>query len=376
MMTERERYLATLLFQQPDRIPFSPGGGRESTLKAWRTQGLPEDVGDCRRYAAELLGIELPPPVEHVSVGVNFRMMPEFEEKVIEDLGETWVVQDWKGNVCEISKDYGTRHLRDAIDFVTRKWIRCPVASRADWDEMQKRYVVDTPGRVPDDLGDRGRRLGDRTTPSGLVFNGPFWQLREWLGFEGLCMLFLDDPGLAQEMVDFWERFVAQLLERIFEHHVPDYVLICEDMAYKEKPMIGPDMCREFLLKCWRAWGDLSRQAGVPIYEVDSDGHAGQLIPVWMEAGINCNSPLEVAAGNDLPAYREQYGTQMAYRGGIDKRAMAKGGRVLRDEMDRLRPAIDAGGYIPGCDHGIPPDVSWPNFVETCRLIAEATGWL
>ncbi len=26
-----------------------------------------------------------------------------------------------------------------------------------------------------------------------LGINGPFWQLREWLGFEGLCMLFYDD---------------------------------------------------------------------------------------------------------------------------------------------------------------------------------------
>ncbi len=376
MMTERERYLATLLFDKPDRIPFSPGGGRKSTLAAWRQQGLPEDVRDYRRYAAELLGIALPPSVEHVSMGVDFRMIPQFEEKVVEDLGATWIVQDWKGNVCEISKEYDVSYLREAIDFVTRRWVRCPVETGADWEAMKTRYIVDTPGRFPDDLADRGRRLRDRTYPSGLVFNGPFWQLREWLGFEGLCMLFLDDPALAQDMVDFWEQFVVQLLERIFEHHVPDYVLICEDMAYKEKPMIGPDMCRQFLLACWRRWGDLSRQAGVPIYEVDSDGHAGQLIPVWIEAGLNCNSPQEVAAGNDLPAYRRAFGTRMAYRGGVDKRAMAKGGQVLRDEIDRLRPAIDAGGYIPGCDHGIPADVSWPNFVEHCRLLAEATGWL
>lgn len=375
-MNERERYLATLLFQTPDRVPFAPGGGRRSTRRAWHKQGLPEGVSDYVRYAAELIGIELPPAVEHRSIGVNFRMMPEFEEKVVEDLGDTWIVQDWKGNVCEISKEFDTSYLRDAIDFVTRRWIRCPVENRDDWEAMKKRYVVETPGRFPDDLVERGRALRGRTYPSGIVFHGPFWQLREWLGFEGLCMLFLDDPDLTREMVDFWEDFVARLLERIFDHYVPDYILICEDMAFKEKPMIGPDMCREFLLGCWGRWGEMAKQAGVPIYEVDSDGHAGQLIPVWMKAGINCNSPQEVAAGNDLPAYRKQFGTRMAYRGGVDKRAMAKGGAVLEAEIDRLRPTIDAGGYIPGCDHGIPPDVSWPNFVEYCRLLAEATGWL
>jgi len=34
-MTPRERYLKTILFDKPDKIPFSPGGPRESTLKAW-----------------------------------------------------------------------------------------------------------------------------------------------------------------------------------------------------------------------------------------------------------------------------------------------------------------------------------------------------
>jgi uroporphyrinogen decarboxylase len=109
---------------------------------------------------------------------------------------------------------------------------------------------------------------------------------------------------------------------------------------------------------------------------VDSDGHVGQLIPVWIESGFIVNSPQEVAAGNDLPAYHRQYGRQMAYRGGVDKRAMAAGGAAIRAEIARLQPIIAAGGYLPGCDHAVPPDVSWPNFVEYARLLAEATGWL
>jgi uroporphyrinogen decarboxylase len=108
---------------------------------------------------------------------------------------------------------------------------------------------------------------------------------------------------------------------------------------------------------------------------VDSDGYVGDLIPIWIESGFDGNTPMEVAAGNDLPAFRRQYGTKMVYRGGVDKRAMAKGGKVLRAEIDRLAPAIRSGGVIPSCDHGIPADVSWPNFVEYCRLLAEVTGW-
>ena len=66
----------------------------------------------------------------------------------------------------------------------------------------------------------------------------------------------------------------------------------------------------------------------------------------------------------------------MAYRGGVDKRAIAKGGKVIEEEIRRIEPVIRSGGYIPGCDHGVPPDVSWPNFVHYTGLLAKVTGWL
>lgn len=40
-MNGRERFLETLRYGRPDRIPLTPGGGRESTLKRWREEGLP-----------------------------------------------------------------------------------------------------------------------------------------------------------------------------------------------------------------------------------------------------------------------------------------------------------------------------------------------
>jgi uroporphyrinogen decarboxylase len=86
---------------------------------------------------------------------------------------------------------------------------------------------------------------------------------------------------------------------------------------------------------------------------------------------------MEVAAGNDIVAYRRQFGTRMAYVGGIDKRALAAGGETMRAEVLRVAPPLlKGGGFIPSCDHGVPPDISWPNFVAYTRLLAELTGWL
>jgi uroporphyrinogen decarboxylase len=147
-------------------------------------------------------------------------------------------------------------------------------------------------------------------------------------------------------------------------------------MAYKAKAMISPAMTRRWCMPCWNDWVGKSSRAGVPLFGVDSDGYIGELIPLWIESGVNVCDPMEVAAHNDLNEYRRLHGDKMAYQGGVDKRCMAKGGQTIRDEMKRLEPVIRSGGYIPSCDHGVPSDVSWPNFVEYGRLLAEATGWL
>ncbi|HEY3291619.1 MAG TPA: hypothetical protein VGK87_15920, partial [Anaerolineae bacterium] len=116
--------------------------------------------------------------------------------------------------------------------------------------------------------------------------------------------------------------------------------------------------------------------AGVPIYGMDSDGYIGQLIPIWLDAGINMCDPIEVAAGNDINVFRRQFGRHISYRGGVDKRQMAAGGQALVDEINRIAPVIADGGYIPSCDHGVPSDVSWNHFVACTGLLARHTGWL
>jgi len=370
-MNERERFLATLTFGTPDRVPLEPGWPRRSTRDAWHVQGLPGAVGPdgILEHAYREAGGTHPWPAGEEWMPVNERMIPQFEEKVLERGERTQIVQDWKGNVCEISNEFSPVYLREAIDFVTRRWIRCPVESRADWGAMKKRYRADDASR----LGPL-TRSADR--PLSLSFSGPFWQMREWLGFERLCTLFIEDPSLAADMTEFWSGHVAGLLERALSIAVPDMVRISEDMAFKGHAMISPAMARTFLLPVWRRWGRIAREAGCPLYCVDSDGLTDELIPVWIEAGINVCEPMEVAAGNDLPALRRRWGRNMAFRGGIDKRAIARSGRAIEDEIARLEPVIRDGGYVPGCDHGVPPDVSWPAFVRYIRLLAGATNWL
>jgi uroporphyrinogen-III decarboxylase len=282
------------------------------------------------------------------------------------------------GAITEISDQFDYTYIRAAKDFVTRKWHKFPVSSRQDWEENMKwRYASDTPGRFPADLAERGARLRERDYVSGIHFNGPFWQLREWLGFENLCLLMAEDPAFAEELAGFWTEFVSQILERVLEHFSPDYAMISEDMAYKMHSMISPAMTRHFLGPSYQRWVPQLKAGGCPLVCVDSDGFIGELIPLWIEYGIHCTAPVEVAAGNDLVAFRQRWGRQMAYTGGLDKRALAAGGATMQAEVMRVvPPLLRQGGYIPGCDHGVPPDISWPNYIAYSRLLAQLTGWL
>jgi len=376
-MNIRERFIAALTFGTPDKYPLEPGGPRESTLKAWREQGLPPD----RYYmdvVLEHLGITPDrPKTPQTHTGLVTKMIPEFEEKVLKHENGHYIVQDWMGAIVEISDTYDVTYLRTARDFVTRKWYKFPVENRDDWEQMKPRYNPDTPGRLPDDFDDRARILKNCDYPVWVYVNGPFWQMREWCGLEPLCMLMLQDPDFVQEMADFWKDYILTLLERLLDKVVVDHVVISEDMAYKEKPMISADMTRRFCKPCWESWATVLKQAGCSVVEVDSDGRVDILLPVMIEAGINCCSPMEVAAGNDIVALRNQHGKAIAFRGGIDKRCMAKGGAILKNEINRVVPPLfKTGGFIPSCDHGVPPDISWQNYIEHTRLLAELSGWL
>lgn len=375
-MNPRQRLLEAYHFGHPDKIPLEPGSPRESTLAAWRQQGLPEGA-HWREVLWDLLNLPPEPKSPIGELQVDFGPLPNFEEIILEHKDGHLVVQDYKGAIVEISDRYDFTYLRQAKDFVTRSWHSFPVQSRQDFEEkMRWRFNPQSPGRFPADFEQRCLLLKDRSTPLSLTLPGPFWQLRDWIGLEPLCLLMIEQPDWIDELVAFWTEFILQMLAPILARVELDFVQVNEDMAYKMHSMISPRMIRRFLMPCWQKWNAALQTGGATVRSVDSDGYIGELIPLWIEAGFENTWPVEVAAGNDIVAFRKQYGRQISFGGGIDKRALAAGGEAMRTELDRVAPLIREGGYVPGCDHGVPPDISWPNFIEYTRYLAELTGWL
>ena len=375
-MTQRERYIKALTFGNPDKVPLMPGHPRRSTLRRWHTEGLPQDA-HALTFVMEKLGITPPPPANDHGFFANFTMNPMFEEKVLSHENGHYIVQDWMGAITEISDEFDVTFIRSAVDFVTRKWHKFPVETRQDWELMRPRFDASDPTRLPENLAEIAPLLKDRDFTLSVNINGPFWQLREWMGMENLCIAFLAEPEFVGEMIDFWSGFVITILKRFLPHVQPDRVQINEDMAYKAHSMISPALTRRFLQPVYEKWAALLKSVNVPVIDMDSDGYVADLIPIWIDSGINVCDPIEVAAYNDIVKFRQTFGTEMAFYGGIDKRAIAAGGQVMRDEVMRVVPPLfKQGGFIPSCDHGVPPDISFDNYVEYTRLLAQLSGWL
>lgn len=92
----------------------------------------------------------------------------------------------------------------------------------------------------------------------------------------------------------------------------------------------------------------LLRDNGVDIILVDSEGDTRELIPLWLESGLNGHYPLEVTAGMDALELRKEYGESLILIGNIDKRALIEGKRAIKEELERKIPfLLSKGGIFP-----------------------------
>ena len=105
------------------------------------------------------------------------------------------------------------------------------------------------------------------------------------------------------------------------------------------------------------------------------DGNIAEPVPLWLDAGVNCMLPFEVGTwGADPIEYRKQYGKDLLMLGGFDKRILASNKEAIEEEVHRLTPLVEEGGYIGFCDHAVPPDVPLENYMFYLRTVREVWG--
>jgi uroporphyrinogen decarboxylase len=193
---------------------------------------------------------------------------------------------------------------------------------------------------------------------------GFYGQLRNWMGFENLSLCFYDDPGLVESMVETWADLCISQIRKLPPDIPIDYMTWWEDMASKNGPFVSPEQFRRFFLPAYKRVMDEARARGCVLSIVDCDGNPEVLVPLWLEAGVNIMFPLEVMAGTDPFKWRHIYGKELLLKGGINKEAIAAGGSHMSRELERIKPLLDQGGYVPHLDHLAPPNISYGCYLD------------
>jgi hypothetical protein len=364
-MNDRERFVATMHYQPRDRSPIWDFGFWDDTLPVWHEQGLPKRIN--RANSDSYFGMDFGLERAAQAVGVSAGLSPSFRRKVLEDLGEHELVQ----------QEDGVRVIRTKILGSIPQPQSHLLEDRESWKKHFKPRLDPTnPARYPKDWDARVRMWKDpnRTIPLVVPGGSLYGWLRNWMGMEKLSLVVYDDPAFFEEMIETVTDCIVGTLTRILETGATfEACGMWEDMAYNAGPLLSPRHFKQFMVPQYRRITDLLHKYGVDVIWVDCDGRIDKLVPHWLEAGVNCMFPLEVGTwGADAIRFRQEYGKDLLIMGGFDKHILALSKTEIEQEVRRLAPLVEEGGYIGFCDHRVPPDVPFENYLfylDTVRTV-------
>jgi hypothetical protein len=357
-VTNRERTNAILHYRQADRVPVVHFGFWNETYLKFEAEGhISREEKDGVKHGfsedetAKALGFDFG---WNASIGVDADLKPAFPHEVVKEFPD------------------GSRHVRNGYGVtVWEKPGKVSIPAEVshtlvDRESFEKEFLPRlqfTPDRVPKLSEETLKRLDSSTNPVGLQCGSLYGKFRDYAGLVGTCYILADDEGLFKEIIDTLASLCYSCTRGLLEQGVrPDFGHFWEDICFKNGPLVNPEVFEKYVGPHYKKITDLLREHGCDIVSLDCDGCVDELIPIWLPNGVNMMFPIEVGTwGSEIGAWRKKYGRELRGVGGMDKRVFAKDYAAVDAEIERLRPLVELGGYIPCPDHRIPPDAKWEN---------------
>lgn len=342
----REEYLDHMTFAANARPLFTEIFGPLVGLKEeWEAEGAtPEELSfSAFRYRCE----------EKARLPLHTGRLGGHEPVVLEDGDEFLVTRDELGRTMKLPKGLATVAL--PLDH--------PVRTMDDWLAIRPWYEFQEARLGRDWQGQAAAHLAaGRVLIAGMP--GGFDEPRQLMGEEGVCVAYYEQPELLHDMLRAMGDTAVRVLEAVAAAGGRiDVLFVHEDMAGKSGPLAGPSQVAEFIAPYYRRVWDAARQCGARLFDQDSDGDMRPVIPAFLEAGVNCMHPMEPAAGMDIVAIRQRYGTRLGFYGGLDKHVLRQSRARIDAELERkVPPLVASGGCVLGLDHRIPNGTPLANY--------------
>ena len=402
-MNSRERVLATINHQEPDRVPIDLGAMGSTGIMAIAYAKLKAhlgiDDGDIRVYDTmqQLAAVEQP-VIDRFKldvVGLGFRpgsytpragswtpwVLPDGTEALIpasfnpvSDGDGGHVVKDAQGNVWSRAPA-GCLYFEPSYH---------PLAEMTSISELEDW----TPTRFSDEALDRlnaNAKLLYENTDYAILggFGGNILEsgqsLRGWTQF----MLDLAaEPEFTHALLDKLTAGHLENLERYLAA-VGDYLQIIQmgdDLGTQNAMQISLEMYWEFIKPRHKAIYQYVRENSDAAVFLHSCGAVAELIPDFIDEGVQILNPIQTSAvGMDAAELKTQYGDQITFWGGAcDTQTVlpnATPEEIREHVFQRMEIFKPGGGFVFNQIHNVQADVPPENVVAMLDAAAEFAGY-
>jgi uroporphyrinogen decarboxylase len=167
------------------------------------------------------------------------------------------------------------------------------------------------------------------------------------MGLDGFSFALKDDPALVETILERYAVWTMSVVRHLKDVGV-DLVWSMDDLAYKTGPMFSPRVFRGVVLPKVRPVAEAIRSSGLPWIH-HSDGNLMLIIEDLLSLGMNALHPIEPGAMMEIGEFKRQYGHRVCLVGNIDLRHTLTHGtptEVEQEVKERIEVAGRGGGYI------------------------------
>ena len=361
--SSRDRVLAAIRHEQPDRIPVDYWANQEVTDRLMQHfRAADKEALLCT------LGVDL-----------RYVMGPSFagQQMRIHDDG---LVEDHWGVLRKPMTVDGTDRAGRAWTWTYQHVHASPLQAATTLQEIEG-YARWPTAELWDYTGVSAQFEAAAATGCAVVNGGDRLdraaQLKPAMYLRGTEQFLSDlvlEPAIAECILEHITHYYMTYNERVFQaaEGKIDIFFMGDDMGTQTGLWVSPKMYRKYFKGRFRAFNDLAHKYGMKTM-YHSCGNVTKLIPDFIECGLDVLQSLQPAA-MDLAYLKREYGKDLAFQGGIDiQDTMPKATpeQVAEHVRERAHLLGDGGGYIFGTAHNLLPDVPTENAVALFRAYRE-----
>ncbi|NLF22365.1 MAG: hypothetical protein GX590_04325 [Lentisphaerae bacterium] len=202
-------------------------------------------------------------------------------------------------------------------------------------------------------------------TPNGVLEN-----VIALVGYDNLCLLLADDPGLVGDIFARVGETLLAFYRRALDYRSVGLVMVNDDWGFKTQPMLAPAQMREFVFPWHRRIVETAHAAGRPAV-LHACGNLQTLMEdIIGDLGYDGKHSYEDAICPVEEAYR-RWGSRLAILGGLDLDFMVRADPAAIYQRAKRMLEQAPTGYGLGTGNSVPEYVPDENYFAMTRAALE-----